>query len=156
MSKDQMDRPKTAVIVAAGRSSRLYPLTEGLPKCLLDVGSRSMIARSLDSLKAGGIDRIYVVVGYCREKIQQNLNGSVEFIHNPYYASCNNMGSLWFAHPQVSGRPFVYMHADLVYHPDLLVRMLEAPQKPGRLLVDFRTLAGVGQLAAEASQRVDQ
>ena len=53
-----------AVILAAGVSRRLYPLTYDIPKCLIKVGEKPIINHQLDSLKNSGIDEIIIVVGY--------------------------------------------------------------------------------------------
>ena len=53
-----------AVILAAGMASRLRPLTNDRPKCLLEVGSRCLLQRTMDALKAAGISEFVVVTGY--------------------------------------------------------------------------------------------
>jgi choline kinase len=109
-----------AVIVAAGRSSRLYPLTLDTPKPLLEINGRSIIERSISNLRRNGIDEIGVVVGYLRERFFEALKDRVMFIDNPRYAVTNNMASLWYARDFVGGDEFVYLHGDVVYHPDIL------------------------------------
>ena len=54
------------VILAAGMAKRLRPLTDNSPKCLLRVGERSLLQRTVDALIAGGIDELVVVTGYLR------------------------------------------------------------------------------------------
>jgi choline kinase len=127
-----------AVIVAAGRSSRLYPLTLERPKCLLEVGGQTMIERSVGLLHQHGIDDIVVVVGFCHEQIRAALGGRARFVLNPFYAQTNNMASLWLAMPHLGGEEFVYLHADVVYHADLLKRLLGAHGPAHlQLLTDF-------------------
>ena len=58
-----------AVILAAGIASRLRPLTDHTPKCLLEIGGRCLLARTLDGLLANGIREVVVVTGYLREQI---------------------------------------------------------------------------------------
>ena len=53
-----------AIIIAAGISSRLMPITDDKPKCLLEVGGKTIIQRQLEVLKQCGIDDIVVVRGY--------------------------------------------------------------------------------------------
>jgi len=130
------DTDMSAVIVAAGRSSRLYPLTETVPKPLLQVAGEPMLARSVNMLRDAGIAKIHVVVGYLAEQIEACLGESVVYIHNPFYAYCNNMRSLWFARHSVAGRPFIYLHADLVYHRSLLDKMVQHTGTHASLLVD--------------------
>ncbi len=129
---------RKAVIVAAGRSTRLYPLTEKKPKGLLEVAGEGLLERSIRILKENGIEQIAIVVGYCREKIEQSLAGDgVEFILNPFYAETNNMGSLFFARAFVGEDPFIYLHSDILYDSSLLEEMVALPG-PGEinLLVD--------------------
>jgi choline kinase len=124
-----------AVIVAAGISSRLYPLTKELPKCLLEFSGKSLIKRSVDTLKAHGIDEVLIVVGFERNKIIQHLGNNYKYITNPYYKINNNMASLGFAKPFVESEAFVYLHSDLLYHPDIIT--LLNPLKEANLhLVD--------------------
>ncbi len=127
----------TAVIVAAGLSSRLYPVTENIPKCLLEVAGVSMIRRSVANLKACGIDNIHVVTGFMQQRIADHLAQEARYILNPFYAHCNNMASLWFARHAVEGKPFVYMHADVLYELQLLRDLIAAPRSAIELLVDF-------------------
>ncbi|MGB2651229.1 MAG: phosphocholine cytidylyltransferase family protein [Candidatus Omnitrophota bacterium] len=114
-----------AVIVAAGRSSRLYPLTLNTPKPLLCVNGKSIVERSISNLRQNGIDEIGVVVGYLREQFFEVLKDKVEFIDNPQYDITNNMASLWHAKDFVGGDEFIYLHADIVYHPIILKNCLE-------------------------------
>jgi NDP-sugar pyrophosphorylase family protein len=53
-----------AIILAAGRGSRLLPLTETRPKCLLPVAGTTVLGLQLDTLEAGGIDEAVVVTGF--------------------------------------------------------------------------------------------
>ncbi|HCL56825.1 MAG TPA: hypothetical protein DHW82_07435 [Spirochaetia bacterium] len=106
---------KKAVIVAAGLSSRLYPLTLERPKGLLPVGGKSLLERSIGILRKNGIEDIAVVVGYKKEMIMEALDSSITYIPNPFYKHCNNLGSLWFARNFVHNDPIVYMHGDIIY-----------------------------------------
>ena len=53
-----------AVILSAGQGSRLLPLTEDTPKCLLEVGGRTILARQLSALRAVGVTAATIVVGF--------------------------------------------------------------------------------------------
>lgn len=114
-----------AVIVAAGLSSRLYPLTLDKPKGLLPVAGQSILARSVSILQANGITDVALVVGYKENLIRQALADKAKFILNPFYRHCNNMGSLWFAKDYVGNEPFVYLHGDLVYAPEILASSMQ-------------------------------
>ena len=61
----------TAAILAAGVGSRLDPLTRDRPKCLVRVGGRAILRHQLDALRAAGIERVIIVVGY-QEAVVRN------------------------------------------------------------------------------------
>lgn len=126
---------KTAVIVAAGLSSRLYPLTKDLPKSLLPLSEESILERHVRLLKKHGFERIIIIVGYLKEKIKERIGETVEYIFNPFFKQCNNMGSLWYANFKVA-EPFLYLHADLIYSEKLLSSFLKDVQLSDAL-IDF-------------------
>lgn len=124
-----------AVIVAAGTSSRLYPLTKELPKCLLEIGGKSLITRSVETLKANGINELCIVVGFEKDKIINHLGNDLEFIINSDFEINNDMASLWYAKSFAKGKPFVYLHSDLLYHPGIIA-MLELQKEENLYMVD--------------------
>lgn len=142
--------PDTAVIVAAGLSSRLYPLTAGTPKALLQIGDESMLARSIRLLSACGVSRIAVVVGFQADSIRLAVSSGqssshrsdISVISNPFYRHCNNMGSLFIAKDFVGDDPAVYLHGDLVYSEAMLGEFLDAARTPGDSCLDLLTAFG--------------
>lgn len=131
---------KTAVIVAAGLSSRLYPLTEKMPKCLLPMGNEKIIERNLRILKDNGIEQIIIVTGYKKHLIEEVVSGQATTIFNPYYKYCNNMGSLYAAKPLLNNEPFLYLHGDVVYTEQLMKDFLGNINRQNiiELAVDFK------------------
>lgn len=109
-----------AVIVAAGASRRLRPDTDHLPKCFLPVGDRPLVDYSLRAIRSLGIERIGFVVGYLRDQFPVRLGDGYRYVFNPFYATTNDMASLWFAKEFVGESDFLYVHSDLLYHPDIL------------------------------------
>ena len=127
-----------AVILAAGMATRLRPLTDRCPKCLLEVGGKSLLQRSLDALMENGIRMFVVVTGYKGEMIEgfirdhyqeQTARGDAafRFIDNKDYATTNNIYSLWLARPEVDGREFLLLDSDLLYDSKLITVMLSQP-----------------------------
>ena len=121
-----------ALILAAGTASRLRPLTEHTPKCLLKIGDRSLLQRSIDALRSNGIERFCIVTGYLHEMIEQFVTEhyptlDVVFIHNPIFASTNNIYSLWLARSVAEGEDVLLLDSDLLYDPAIVGRVLSAP-----------------------------
>ena len=140
--------PDSAVIVAAGLSSRLYPLTIDTPKGLLSLGGESLLARSIRLLRENGISRIAVVVGYQAGTMRAALGADSTLIANPFYRHCNNMGSLYFARDFVGADPFVYLHGDLAYTSRMLGDFLMRTAKAGDSCLDL--LVAMGEKDEEA------
>jgi len=126
-----------AVIVAAGESNRLKPLTNTKPKGLLEVAGETMLERSVRLLYENNIEDILIVVGSMREQIQDTIGNRCKYAFNPFYRETNNMASLWFAKDWVDNQPFVYLHNDLVYDPELLSLFLSSDYPDAALLVDI-------------------
>lgn len=119
-----------AVILAAGMASRLRPLTDDCPKCLLSVGGRSLLQRSMDALKSNGVVEFVIVTGYLHTRIEDFVKRNypdvkVSFIHNANYDSTNNIYSLWLARPAADGEEVLLLDSDLLYDPAIVRRVLE-------------------------------
>ncbi len=80
-----------AILLAAGRGSRMKELTDARPKCLLELRGKSLLDRQLEALRKAGISEIAIVTGYKRELLADR--GLVEF-HNPRWADTNMVSSL--------------------------------------------------------------
>jgi len=89
-----------AIILAAGLSKRLRPLTDNFPKCLLNIGNKNLLHRTVFNVLDNGIHDFIIVTGYKEDMIKNYINENfsqinVEFITNSNYANNNNSYSLW-------------------------------------------------------------
>lgn len=109
-----------AVILAAGRGSRLHPLTERCPKCLTEVAGISLIERQITTLHEAGVADIVIVTGYLGDMLA--LPGT-QRIHNPDWASTNMVESLFCAEAEF-GRDVIVSYGDIVYEPRVLAQLL--------------------------------
>lgn len=119
-----------AIILAAGMASRLRPLTSNTPKCLLKVGERCLLQRSIDALIKNGIDHFVIVTGYLHEMIESFIAEQygnkiqVTFIHNDVFEKTNNIYSLWLARPEAEDEEILLLDSDLLYDPEIVSRVL--------------------------------
>ena len=129
------------VILAAGMAKRLRPLTDTKPKCLLEVGGRTLLERTVRAMQQAGITEFVVVTGYRGEQIRSFLETSFSsipsstsstsdtsttsphftFLHNSDYEHNNNIYSLWMAGEVVRGRDFLLMDSDILCDPAAVV-----------------------------------
>ncbi|GAC1351036.1 MAG: NTP transferase domain-containing protein [Polyangiales bacterium] len=128
-----------AIIMAAGVGSRLSRVTGDGPKCLLRIGDRTMIDRTIALLHSKGIVDIAVVVGYQAAQIREHLGDTVRYHDNPFYPITNSIASLWMAREELTG-PALLMNAD-VYFESKIVDILLAETRPAVLLSDSSRLA---------------
>ena len=126
------------VILAAGMARRLRPLTDTKPKCLLEVGGRTLLQRTVDAMTAAGVTEFVVVTGYradmIRDFLQQNYifksqtsnlkpQTSFTFLHNADYEHNNNIYSLWLSMQAVHGREVLLMDSDILCDPQTVARV---------------------------------
>ena len=113
-------------------AKRLRPLTDERPKCLLTVGERTLLQRTVDAQIAAGITEWVVVTGYRANMIRDFLTQhypqlTIHFIDNPDYAHNNNIFSLWLTRPYTDGKDFLLMDSDILFDPQILPEVLKQP-----------------------------
>jgi choline kinase len=123
-----------AIILAAGVGSRLRPLTNDRPKCLLEVGGRSLIERQMDTLHRYGITDLTVVVGYRGDQVRRHLGGRVRYLDNERYECTNSLYSLWLARGELVPGTLI-LNSDVLALPLLFDRLLQSPA-PDAILVE--------------------
>ena len=123
------------VILAAGMAKRLRPLTDTKPKCLLKVGNRTLLERTVRAMQQAGITEFVVVTGYRGDQIRSFLENlepldnlekpTFHFLHNADYEHNNNIYSLWMAGEVVRGKDFLLMDSDILCDPAAVVRIAQ-------------------------------
>lgn len=121
-------RVTTALLLAAGIGSRLYPLTRNEPKCLTIVNAMSILERLISSLNQHGFKRLVVITGHLENHIRSFLGNQagdikIDYIFSPLYKTTNNIYSLWMAR-EIINEPFLLLESDLVFDESLLDDML--------------------------------
>ena len=116
--------------MAAGMAKRLRPLTDTMPKCLLKVGGRTLLERTVEAMHQAGITEFVVVTGYRGDMIRDFLMAhfqqfSFHFLHNADYEHNNNIYSLWMAGEVVRGKDFLLMDSDILCDPAAVVRIAD-------------------------------
>ena len=123
----------TAVLLAAGRGARLGALTASRPKCMLEVGGRSLIQRWLDALDDTGLASRVVVAGYRASVLGRHVAGRCQWICNDAWEARGAIASLLAARPMVTGRPFLLVNTDVLvadkiyFHPLMSILTIPFP-----------------------------
>ena len=151
------------VILAAGMAKRLRPLTDACPKCLLKIGERTLLQRTVDAMLEAGITEFVIVTGYRADQIRDFLTKNYTdqkvsslslpshspltspslplkftFLHNADYEHNNNIYSLWMSGEVVRGRDFLLMDSDILCEPATVLTI--ARQEESALAVNRHEL----------------
>ncbi|HEX4138627.1 MAG TPA: phosphocholine cytidylyltransferase family protein [Bryobacteraceae bacterium] len=120
-----------AIILAAGRGSRMGPLGDDRPKCLVELEGKPLIERQVAALRRGGVDEIGVVRGYRAAMI--DFPGLCWFT-NERWAETNMVMSMVAAAPWLRSGPVVVSYADIFYRSELVRGLAGAP---GPLVISY-------------------
>lgn len=118
-----------AVLLAAGLGTRLRPITNEVPKCMVPVNGMPIIEKQILNLIENGVKDIYVVAGYKREVLKTFLNKNYPFVHvieNELYDTTNNMFSLYLAMNFVRGSEFLLMNSDVFHDASIEAGLIDS------------------------------
>jgi len=111
-----------AIIVAAGPGSRLNPFTNQRPKCLLEVGRRTILERTLEALRGNGIENIVVVRGYYSHLINYP---DITYYQNPNFKTNNILRSLFYAEDEMND-DFIFSYSDILYSQEIVEKLVRS------------------------------
>jgi choline kinase len=116
-----------AIIIGAGRGSRLRHLTEEIPKTLVPILGRPMLDGILEALAAGGLvpPNVVFICGYKAETIRARYP-ALHYVENTEWERNNILASLMYARDQM-GEGFVSTYADIVYRPAIVEALVRSP-----------------------------
>jgi choline kinase len=120
-----------AVILAAGRGSRMGPLGDERPKCLVELEGKSLLDRQLAALRRGGVEEIAIVRGYRAETL--NVPG-LSYFENERWAQTNMVMSLAAAAEWLRSGPVIVSYADIVYRGELVRALTDTA---GALVISY-------------------
>jgi choline kinase len=116
-----------AVLLCAGAATRLRPLTDDRPKCLLEVEGETILGRAVRLLLGAGVTELVIATGYRQEDVRAALAGisaTVVFCHNADFARTQNAVSLHLCAHAVAGRSFLKLDGDVLFDRAILERLL--------------------------------
>jgi L-glutamine-phosphate cytidylyltransferase len=116
-----------AIIIGAGRGSRLGHETTEIPKTMVEVMGRPMLDWILEALAAAGFQRkdVVFICGYAQEVVRKRYP-EFTFVENTDWPNNNILASLFYAREHF-GEGFVSSYADIVYDGDVVKKLVAAP-----------------------------
>jgi len=116
-----------AVILAAGRGTRLPEITKDKPKALIKISGKTIIERQIEILKNNSIKEIIVVIGYQADKIKNTTKkyDNVVLIENKDYATTDNIYSLYLSKDQLFSEEFILLNGDTIFETDIIKNLVK-------------------------------
>lgn len=131
-----------AILLAAGRGTRIARSVEKVPKSTLPVNGIPLIRRSVEILQSEGMECV-VCTGYEEEKIREALDGrdGITYCYNPFFDITNSIASLWFARDELNDELLI-LNADVFFSKEIL-HMVLADERDPVMAIDYsRTAEG--------------
>ncbi len=115
-----------AIIMAAGRGSRLGELTAGKPKSFIQINGKKLIDYNLKLLQIYGVKEIIIVTGYQCEAFEDLVKDweNVRLVYNPFYEMVNVLGSFYMG-MNLLHDDFIYLHADTICEPRIIEKLVQ-------------------------------
>jgi len=110
------------IILAAGQGTRLRPLTDNKPKCMVKLLGKPLIQHQIETLRRNGIGDIHIATGYLQEKI--DFEGITKHF-NPKYASTNMVSTLFCAEDAMQGDDLLIAYGDIVFNDYVLKKIIQ-------------------------------
>ncbi len=135
---------RDAIVLVAGRGSRLAPLTDMMPKCLVELNGQPLVVRLLRQLAEAGVARAWMVIGYRGDDIRaalERLDGLPElhWVPNPTWETFNNAESVRCAMAAMPGpAPFFVCDGDVYVADGTFLNDLASDSRPNILGVELR------------------
>lgn len=119
---------RRAVILAAGRGDRLQPLTNELPKCLVEVNGEPLLSRALCALAACGLQEAVIVIGHLGDVIRTRIGDQfagleIHYVDALDYDTTNNIRSLWDARDYFDD-DILLLEADVIFDNAVIEALL--------------------------------
>lgn len=114
-----------AIILTAGKATRLLPLTKDTPQCLLRVNNMTILELQIEYLKKAGISDITVITGHLSDKVEEFCKAlKIKTLFNPFYKVSGMALTLWIAKEELR-EGFIFLYSDLLLDSKAVKGLLE-------------------------------
>jgi L-glutamine-phosphate cytidylyltransferase len=133
-----------AIILSAGKGSRLGALTANAPKCLLKLGPRSLLGWQVEMLAAAGVSSVCVVSGFETGQVEAEVKRLsrpdvvMRTVFNPFYHIADNLATCWMARTEMQD-DFILLNGDTIIEADIVRRLIASPPAPITVTVDQKS-----------------
>ena len=135
-----MKEIRKAIILVAGGGLRLRPMTDHIPKCLIQINNKSILVNALENLENNGISETLLVVGYKSEQIKETIGNhfkgmKIVYCQNPIYDKTNNIYSLCLVRDHLK-EGVILLEGDVFFEEKILKELLSKDKEKTHWAVD--------------------
>ena len=112
------------IILAAGRGTRLSPLTDEKPKCMVKLFGKSLLEWQIDIFRELGIKDISVVTGYKKELISID---DIKFYHNSNFENTNMVETLFCAEKEMN-ETMIISYGDIIFQKSVVKKLIKSDE----------------------------
>lgn len=131
-----------AIMLAAGKGSRLGKYTKNNTKCMLDVHGETLLERAIDALLEAGIKDFILVLGYKKDNVKKFIKEkeldkkiNITYVDNDMYDTTNNIYSLYLAKDYLIQDDTILLESDLIYDKSIIKKLVN-PYFPTEAMIN--------------------
>lgn len=152
-----------ALLLLAGRGTRLRHRTQNTPKSLLEISGKPILNHIMDRIIVNNINDFVFVVGFQKEKIIDFLEKNystvnLKFIENPIFEKTNTLYSMHLAKNELLNKNFLYLHGDLILNKNMISKILSSEYKNAALIApqeESMQVFGFGKTITKITKKRD-
>lgn len=133
-----------AIMLAAGKGSRLGKYTKNNTKCMLDVHGETLLERTIDALLEAGIKDFILVLGYKKDNVKKFIKEkeldkkiNITYVDNDVYDTTNNIYSLYLAKDYLIQDDTILLESDLIYDKSIIKKLVNSKYESAALIAKY-------------------
>ena len=133
-----------AIMLAAGKGSRLGKYTKDNTKCMLNVHGKTLLERAIDALLEANIKDFIIVLGYKGENVKKYIKEkeldkkiNITYIDNNVYDTTNNIYSLYLAKDYLVKDDTILLESDLIYDTSIVKKLVDSKYESAALIAKY-------------------
>lgn len=133
-----------ALMLAAGKGSRLGKYTKDNTKCMLEVNGKTLLERTIDSLLEANIDKFIIVLGYKKENVinfikEKELDKKINiiYVYNDIYDTTNNIYSLYLAKEYLKNDDTILLESDIIYDKSIIKKLVDSNYESAAVVAKY-------------------
>lgn len=156
-----------AIILAAGKSQRLFPHSQDLPKGLVPIENKPILQHLIDSLRDNGVNDFILITGFYEKKLKNHFKNEMKLLYNPFFSISSVLASLWFAYQEMDNSLLI-LYSDLLFDKTIIKNLLEdesdisiavsSTESDGvteKAIVENNLLIEIGRKVSTSIKRID-